>query len=796
MHGYKVSFGGNIIKTDANNIEKKITTDSGKLMVKSLISDINTAILRWYPFKDTDDIFYIGSDDDVFSWLEETYGNRVRLFSVGDDLVGLADRIICIGYLEQYESVSEILAQFKRHLKADGRVILGMNNRLGIKYFCGDRDLYTGRIFDCVEDYYKTYSNSADLFSGRMYDRDQIELILQRAGLLDSKFYSVFSDLNNASFIFADGYLPNEQLYIRIFPTYNAPDTVFLEEGRLYDGLIRNGLFHRMANAFLIECSSDGTHTDALQITSSMDRGPDDAMITVIHDNDTVTKQAVHVQGIKKLRQLSENMQKLKEKGVCVVEGRLENDVYSMPYIHAETGMRYLERLYLTDRKLFIDRLDEFREAIIKACDIYEGDYVFKGKKESVNLEKIHLAKEAMVDMIPLNSFFLDGKFVFFDQEFCIENYPLDAIIYRMIQSIFVSTPTERSELLRRYGIDVDDSKSLSFISQISNEWLYDLRKEKDLYDYYKKIRANQTSLNANRQRINYSVEDYQRLFVDIFDYADIRKLVLFGSGVYAKRFLALYGADLNITAVVDNNEKNWGKKLYPAGYDPGNVENNAKFEGIKICSPVFLRDLSHGSFKIIICIKNYLSVMKQLDDMGISEYSVFDPEKAYSRKRHPLTEESVKAYNNSTVKGGGKKYHVGYIAGVFDLYHIGHLNMFRRAKEMCDYLIVGVVSDEGVRNFKGTEPFIPFSERIEMVSSCRYVDEVVEIPYMFGGTEEAWKMHHFDVQFSGSDYVNDPNFERFKVFLEKHGATLEFFPYTESTSSTKLKALIDKKLL
>ncbi|MCR5012746.1 MAG: adenylyltransferase/cytidyltransferase family protein [Lachnospiraceae bacterium] len=182
---------------------------------------------------------------------------------------------------------------------------------------------------------------------------------------------------------------------------------------------------------------------------------------------------------------------------------------------------------------------------------------------------------------------------------------------------------------------------------------------------------------------------------------------------------------------------------------------------------------------------------------MGITEYSVYDPSKPYPRKRHPLTVQSAENFDNSTVtEPGGKKYHVGYIAGVFDLYHIGHLNMFRRAKEICDYLIVGVVSDEGVRHIKRTDPFVPFDERIEMVKSCRYVDEAVEIPYMFNGTEEAWKMHHFDVQFSGTDYVNDPQFKKYKNFLEGHGATLEFFTYTQSTSSTKLKELIEKKLI
>ena len=142
------------------------------------------------------------------------------------------------------------------------------------------------------------------------------------------------------------------------------------------------------------------------------------------------------------------------------------------------------------------------------------------------------------------------------------------------------------------------------------------------------------------------------------------------------------------------------------------------------------------------------------------------------------------------------KKYHTGYIAGVFDLFHVGHLNMFKRAKEQCDYLIVGVVTDESVIRDKKTSPYIPFEERIEMVRSCRYVDEAVEIPADFGDTDEAYRRYRFDVQFSGSDYENDPEWLAKKVFLQKQGSDLVFFPYTQSTSSTKLKEMITKKLL
>ena len=121
---------------------------------------------------------------------------------------------------------------------------------------------------------------------------------------------------------------------------------------------------------------------------------------------------------------------------------------------------------------------------------------------------------------------------------------------------------------------------------------------------------------------------------------------------------------------------------------------------------------------------------------------------------------------------------------------------MLFRSKEQCDYLIAGVVTDEGVRKNKGTDSFIPFEERLSIVQSCRYVDEAVGIPLEFCDTRDAYLKFQFDVQFSGSDYAQDPAWLKKQEFLRKHGAELVFFPYTESTSSTKLKEMIGRKLL
>lgn len=141
------------------------------------------------------------------------------------------------------------------------------------------------------------------------------------------------------------------------------------------------------------------------------------------------------------------------------------------------------------------------------------------------------------------------------------------------------------------------------------------------------------------------------------------------------------------------------------------------------------------------------------------------------------------------------KKFKIGYIAGVFDLFHIGHLNMINRAKENCNYLIVGVLVDELVVHFKKKLPFIPFEERIKIIQSIKGVDEAVPVTFENAAKLDAWRLYHFDCQFSGSDYANVPGWLYDKKKLEEVGSTIEFFPYTESTSSTFIKRLIGKEV-
>jgi len=134
----------------------------------------------------------------------------------------------------------------------------------------------------------------------------------------------------------------------------------------------------------------------------------------------------------------------------------------------------------------------------------------------------------------------------------------------------------------------------------------------------------------------------------------------------------------------------------------------------------------------------------------------------------------------------------VGYTTGVFDLFHIGHLNILKKAKQNCDYLIVGVTVDELV-SYKGVKSVIPFEERIKIVEAIRYVDKVVPQDSM--DKMDAWNHLKFDKMFVGSDWKGTEKWNNFEKEFFKLGVKIEYFSYTKGTSSTHLKRVLNQFL-
>ena len=717
---------------------------------RALLKELPEALTGWYPVIGVKRV--LQSREELADFLE------------GDEICGT---VLLTSFIEKEQDIGKIIENVYAKLPADGKMLLALNNRLGARYFCGDRDPYTERNFDSVEDYRRVYSKEQDRFDGRMYSYSQIKEMLTDAGVHAFQFFSVFSDLSNPFLIYAEDYDPKENLTTRAVPSYHYPDTVFLEEEFLYSGLIANGLFHRMANAFLVECAKDGKLSDVQHVTASVERGHENGIYTLIHRTGMVEKRAIYPEGRERLRNLAENTVALQTRGIRVVEGSMREDAYWMPYVEAPVGQVYLLDLLRRDKEAFLEALDHFRDLILQSSEIKEDE------------EYGQVFSRAYVDMVPLNSFYIDGEFVFFDQEFVLPDYPVKVVLYRMICTLLAGGDVvgiiDSDELYERYGLKEELKKWVG----LEREFMIRLRNEDQLRIYHEKIRRNDTVLNNNRQRLNFSEEEFRRRFVDIFHNLQGKKLIVFGSGRFAEHFMEWYGKDHPVAAIVDNNEKAWGKELH----------------GIKVTSPQMLSAVDRGEYRVVVCIKNYLSVMKQLQDMGIDDYVFYDMNKLYDTAPRIVVAAGTadEAGNGITAAlrndASEKKYHVGYVAGVFDMFHVGHLNLLKKAKSMCDYLIVGVVSDEGVYRQKQKYPMVSCADRCEIIRACCYADQVEELPPKYDGIRDAYRRYRFDVQFSGDDHSDSVEWQATREFLKKNGADIVFFPYTQGVSSTMLRA-------
>jgi len=132
----------------------------------------------------------------------------------------------------------------------------------------------------------------------------------------------------------------------------------------------------------------------------------------------------------------------------------------------------------------------------------------------------------------------------------------------------------------------------------------------------------------------------------------------------------------------------------------------------------------------------------------------------------------------------------IGYTSGVYDLFHIGHLNLLRNARSMCDKLIVGVTTDALV-SYKNKKAVIPFEERLEIVRANQYVDAAVPQDSM--NKFEMWQKLRFDVMFVGDDWYATEKWKEFEAQFEEVGVRIVYFPYTKGVSSTLLNEVLIK---
>lgn len=748
----------------------------GEMNVEYNLTD---GLLNWYPWTPGASVCFAG---DCSKELKQD----ILLRGVVEGECAPYDYIIAVCVLEKADNPGGVLADLRGDLKPDGHLFLACENRLALCYFAGDHDPYTDRNFDGIENYYNLTEQDRRMLAGRCYARYEIESFLDEAGFYRRRGYSILPGLAMPQQIYAWDYLPEENLAIRYTELYNNPQSVFLNIPQIYESLIHNGMFHQMANAYLLDCTAEGDIFEVNHVTTSMDRGSNNAMATIIQKDGVVVKRALYPDGNERIEVLLRHASELEHRGISVVpmerrsagtyDGNFLEGV-EMPYVKAPTALEYLRGLAFQNKEEFIRQTCAFLDMILASSRVAEG-------MESDNADIGPFYQEAYLDLVPLNCFYMDGHFVAFDQEFCGENYPIKVVLARALDILYMGDKALEkivpiSYFTQRYDMD----RKLGVFRTMGDSYIKKLRNRDALAEFNIQHLADPAIVNMNRQKANFSVEEYNRIFIDLLSDTEDKEIFVFGSGTWARKFIAEFGESVPIVALLDNDESRQGGLV----------------DGIEVHAPDILRNHNPNSYKVIICIKQYSSVLFQLKEMGVCHYGVYDPyiertiqESFVGKADGKWTDAHKETVGGDESSGTDKKYHLGYVAGVFDLFHIGHLNLLRRAKEQCEILLVGVVSDEQASVGKKRSPYVKERERLEVVESCKYVDRAFILPVVSSGTRDVYKKYHFDVQFSGSDYANDPTWLAEQAWLREHGSDLVFFPYTESTSSTKLKNAIE----
>jgi len=212
-------------------------------------------------------------------------------------------------------------------------------------------------------------------------------------------------------------------------------------ENDLYDDIVSNGMLGFMANSFFIECSVDAERCGIVYAALTTDRGEEDGFATIIRDDSTVEKMALYEKGRAHLQIIYENIEELEKRGLHCVKHEWKNGRLRMPFVQENTLCDDLRELLKRDVKAFERVIEQLYACILKSSEKAAITENRLKCPEELQTELGIILQKAYIDMVPMNCFFTDGEFLFFDQEFVKECYPAKYVLYRVLKYTYFFMP-------------------------------------------------------------------------------------------------------------------------------------------------------------------------------------------------------------------------------------------------------------------------------------------------------------------------------------------------------------------
>lgn len=397
------------------------------------------------------------TDPEHESLLRKRYSDRENLTiltgsyrELGDDSSGKYDYVIVSGLLEKEDDPEEALHRWTALLKKEGTILLTVENRFGLKYFCGASDPFTGIPYDGPNGYL------AGSGRGKCMSRDELRALLDGEKGLRYRFFYPVPDSRMPQMVFSDEYMKGTNAAERLVDyNYENPYMTVLEH-RIFSRMIDEGALPFLSDSFLIEAGKKDGLSDIIYAVTTADRGPVYSCATTIRRKGTVRKRPLWPGGEANIRNLHELTEELSDRGIPVVHTILKKDSFGvyleMPYIDQESLSSAVHRLAAEDPDAFLAVFDEIFRCICQASEFAE-------EAEGHSDGDSPVLKKAFLDLAPCNGFYTEtGSLLFYDQEFVMKDCPAAFAMFRTLKYCYLSDPGLEEKiplksLQERYGI-------------------------------------------------------------------------------------------------------------------------------------------------------------------------------------------------------------------------------------------------------------------------------------------------------------------------------------------------------
>lgn len=525
----------NYLDAQAKEYYDEEISEEYRFQVWYQLSSLRTGLLSWYPFREDAGVLEIGAGFGALTGLlcdrcaqvaatersahrasaiARRWGAKENLHVYAGEWSEIAfgrkfDYIVLTGIMERACNGSGDRNDYAQYLKKvsglledGGRLLLAVDNRLGLKYFCGAKESHGGKPFEGIAHYPQGTR-------GYSFSREEVKDIVKRAGFARMRFYYPLPDYKLPQLIYSDDYLPEQNLKERLIPYYPEHNTLITSEQELYRDVVENGVFPFFANSFLVECRkeegarpADGLITvqggmaaetpstdqaDAGRViyaAVSTDRGRERGYATTIRKDGIVRKTPLFPEGKENAARLYGNIKDLEQCGIPVAGHTMRPDgSLELPFVPWPTLSNYIKEIIGEDQEEFLSLIERIYDYILKASEeVPAGQNALISKPDDPDFGPI--LKKAYMELIPLNCFYNPDtkEFLYFDQEFVRENYPAKYVLFRAIHYIYCFTPNAeryypKRKLIEKYGMedtwDIYMQEELRFLDEVRNHGKY-----------------------------------------------------------------------------------------------------------------------------------------------------------------------------------------------------------------------------------------------------------------------------------------------------------------------------------